>query len=339
LENSSPDDIQTRIENLISSALPSLNPPFVANVDVSSTTEDSTTITWSTNVPAYGAVSYGPEEDFAKTKLYSAIVSEGDSKGTGHKVTLTGLTPNTVYHFAIKSFVFQQIPGVTEDATFITKAPSIQAQVLEVTKDSFHVVWTSTEKTSSIVEYRRAGAAEFNKKTDDTLATTHDVLIDNLAPTANYEVKVSGVTAEGNLVGAKQNLTVTTRQDIPPVITSFKVNSALVPGGTNRIQTVVTWDTDEAATSIVHYEEGSGASDTALANKQEDENLTLSHVIVLTDLKPGTIYRFQIESTDNSGNITKLPVRTIITPQQGQSIVDVIVKNFGDTFKFLNPTR
>ena len=48
----------------------------------------------------------------------------------------------------------------------------------------------------------------------------------------------------------------------------------------------------------------------------------------LTSFKPGTVYRFQISSTDSAGNIVKPPIRTIITPRQNESIVDVIFKNF-----------
>ena len=118
------------------------------------------------------------------------------------------------------------------------------------------------------------------------------------------------------------------------------MDSALVPGRTDRTQTIVSWKTDEPATSAVYYEEGSGSPDKSLANKQEDKDtLVENHTVLLTSLKPGTIYRFQISSADDAGNTTTLPIRTIITPKQNQSIVDVIFKNFDDTFKFIRSSQ
>jgi hypothetical protein len=52
-------------------------------------------------------------------------------------------------------------------------------------------------------------------------------------------------------------------------------------------------------------------------------------------LKPGTIYRLKVTSSDDSGNLGSFGPRTIITPQQTASITDIIFKNFEDSFKFL----
>jgi hypothetical protein len=46
-----------------------------------------------------------------------------------------------------------------------------------------------------------------------------------------------------------------------------------------------------------------------------------------------------VESTDGAGNTVKPPVRTIVTPAQTASIMDIIFKNFDDTFKFINNIR
>ena len=41
----------------------------------------------------------------------------------------------------------------------------------------------------------------------------------------------------------------------------------------------------------------------------------------------------------SAGNLSKLPVRTIITPKQNESIVDIIFKNFDQTCNFLGNVR
>ncbi|MDI6717591.1 MAG: hypothetical protein QMD86_00880, partial [Patescibacteria group bacterium] len=65
------------------------------------------------------------------------------------------------------------------------------------------------------------------------------------------------------------------------------------------------------------------------------DSYTTNHSIILTNLKPGTIYQVKVISNDMSGNKTIFGPRTIITPRQTESIFDVIFKNFEDTFKFL----
>ena len=89
----------------------------------------------------------------------------------------------------------------------------------------------------------------------------------------------------------------------------------------------------------MYYEEGSGSATGTLANKQEDFEFTKNHVVILATLKPGTVYRFTVESIDDANNITKPPIRTIITPKKIESIVDVIMKNFDQTFNFINNVR
>ena len=118
----------------------------------------------------------------------------------------------------------------------------------------------------------------------------------------------------------------------------MKIDNALVPGRDDRAQTTVSWKTDELSTSVVYYEEGSGQMNGKkyLANKVTDSgSLTTGHTIILSSLKPGQVYRIQIESTDQSGNTNLSSARTIVIPQQSESITDIIFKNFEDSFKFL----
>lgn len=160
-------------------------------------------------------------------------------------------------------------------------------------------------------------------------------------PATTYRVRAYGLTKDGNPINSRNDLVVTTIQDVtPPTISNFKVENTLVPGRNDKIQTVVSWKTDEPSSSVVYYDEGSGSTKKELTNKQEDNSeLTETHVVILTNLKPGTIYRFQVASTDDANNTSKLPIRTIITPRQTESVVDVIFKNFDDTFRFINSSQ
>jgi len=72
-------------------------PPTVTEVSVSKTEETGATITWVTNEPATSQVEYGPSETYGKTSQLDKQLN------TNHSITLTGLEPNTLYHFKVKS--------------------------------------------------------------------------------------------------------------------------------------------------------------------------------------------------------------------------------------------
>jgi hypothetical protein len=71
-------------------------PPVIDNVSTSSATENSIVISWTTSEPATSIVNYGKEVDYGLT-------ASSDEFTTQHSLTLTGLEPNTPYHFQVTS--------------------------------------------------------------------------------------------------------------------------------------------------------------------------------------------------------------------------------------------
>ncbi|MBI5078225.1 MAG: fibronectin type III domain-containing protein, partial [Candidatus Yonathbacteria bacterium] len=332
---------QKEIEAAIESILPSLVPPFVSKPQIKDITESGATITFKTNIKAFPVVVYADDVSYDETKdnPYTSEISATTEKTTDHSLTVTGLKGNTKYHIQARAFSLPKVIGKSADVTFITKASKISGSIVERKKDSFTVVWTTEEPTSSIVEYKNVKSGITERKADDAKKTSHSMKIENLPPGTTYEVNISGMTEQGNIAEAGGSLSVTTSRDVtPPAIAGFKVDNALIPGRTDRIQTIVSWTTDEPANSTAYYEEGTGvAGDTKeLANKNAElASYTVTHSIILPSLKPGTIYRLKVTSSDDSGNLGSFGPRTIITPQQTASITDIIFKNFEDSFKFL----
>ena len=332
------EQFQNEIESTIASILPSLVAPFIEKPSITDITESSATISFKTNVKSYPVVSYATDAlyDATKDNPYSGEVSDSTTKSLDHTIKLVGLSSNTKYHIMAKAFSLPQVVGKSEDITFTTEASKVQASITGVKNNAFTVIWTTDEPTSSIVEYKNLKTGISNKVVDDSKDVSHSINIENLTPGTDYEVSVSGINALGNLVQGGSLIRVRTSIDVtPPVITNIKVDNALVAGRADKVQTIISWITDEPSDSTVYYQEGSGSPDKELANKQVSLELTKNHTVILTSFKPGTVYRFQISSTDSAGNMTKPPIRTIITPRQNESIVDVIFKNFDDTFNFM----
>jgi PKD repeat protein len=107
---------------------PDTTPPVIKNVSASSETETGAVITWSTNEPGSSQVEYG------KTTGYG-LTATSDELATAHSITLSGLEPNTVYHYRVKSKDKAGNEASSTDGTFITsqeKSPySLELQSLE----------------------------------------------------------------------------------------------------------------------------------------------------------------------------------------------------------------
>lgn len=329
-------NLLNKLQDILESALPSISPPSIANPQVTDITEQTATVTWTTNIKAYGLVDYSNEKDYA-TSTYASEVSDLDATSKDHSIKLINLMPATKYHYSARSFVFPQVVGKSPDLTFTTKAGAITPQILDVKTDSFRVIWTTQNLTNSIIDYTDRKTGRTYTQKDASYTTKHDVSAENLVSGDTYDVKAYGYDKDGTLVSMAGTVSVTPALDtVPPNVTSLRIDSNLVPGRTDIIQSLVSWKTDKPSTSVVTYEEGSGAADQPLKNKvQNDTGFVKDHVVILPSLKPSTIYRIQVSSTDQAGNTLTLPIRTIVTPQQTESIIDIIFKNFSDTFNFV----
>jgi hypothetical protein len=112
----------------IQSPPPDTTPPVIKDVSTLSTTETGSVIIWTTNEPGSSQVEYG------KTTEYG-LTTSSDELTTNHSITLTGLEPNTAYHYQVKSKDKAGNEAASIDNTFVTtqeKSPySMELQSLE----------------------------------------------------------------------------------------------------------------------------------------------------------------------------------------------------------------
>ena len=331
-------DLQNKIEHIIESALPSLSPPAISTPVVDAITQDSATVSWGTNIKAYTVLDYTDDVSYQKDHAYNAELSDIQTASTTHSLSLKNLLPNTTYHMSVHSFIFPQVVSKTPDFTFTTKAGPIAAQILDVKTDSFRVLWATDAGASSAIDYTDLATRVTQTISNKVQSKQHDLTAPNLPPGHTYSVRAYGYSVNGNQISTNLPLQVTTRVDkTDPLITSLRIDSNLIPGRTDIVQSIISWKTDKPSTSAVYYQEGVGAANIVLKNKIEnDTGFVQDHVVLVPNLKPSTIYRIQVSSTDQSGNTLLLPVRSIVTPQQSESIVDIIFKNFSSTFNFIH---
>jgi hypothetical protein len=264
-----------------------------------------------------------------------------NTKTLDHSLSLSGLAPNTTYHVMAESFSIPGVFGKSSDVAFTTAATKVAAQISKITPNSFEVSWTSDAQTNSVVQYKDLSTGITQTITDDTLVTLHSMDVANLLPAHSYSVAVSGVTASGNTFAAAAPVTVRTTQDTtPPVISNLKIQTIIDPQSPNVAQAIVGWNTDKPANSVIRYDQGIGTPTSTFGHTIEDlTSFTTDHVAIIPNLTPGGVYRIQISSTDEASNTATLPSQTFVVSQQSQSILDVILNNFENTFQFLQNVK
>ena len=83
---------------------------------------------------------------------------------------------------------------------------------------------------------------------------------------------------------------------------------------------VITWTTDEAATSQVVY----GLTTACGSATAEDTNLVSSHTVTLSGLTAGTSYNFKVKSKDAGGNESVSEDYTLVTSKAGTLVGGII---------------
>jgi len=116
------------------SSLADTTPPLITNVSARDFTETATTITWSTDEPATSQVEYG------MTISYGSTTPLDESLVTSHSVSLSGLEPNTTYHFKVRSKDSSGNEAISGNYTSTTITPATPMPVGGVL--SGDVTWT-----------------------------------------------------------------------------------------------------------------------------------------------------------------------------------------------------
>jgi hypothetical protein len=89
-------------------------PPVISNITVTNITTTGATVSWTTDEASNSQVVYGT------TASYGSASALNSSLVTAHTVTVTGLSANTIYHFAVKSQDASSNLATSSDGTFTT---------------------------------------------------------------------------------------------------------------------------------------------------------------------------------------------------------------------------
>jgi hypothetical protein len=281
---------------------------------------------------------------YGETTSYGGSLSTTVSQDESNQsFRLTGLADGTKYHYR---FIMEDSEGeeyYSDDYSDLETLPRPQisnVRLQEITgtaQPALLVTWESNTEISSIITYYPQGqpAQAQDNVNVNLISGEHKMLLKGLLPETNYVLTVKGRDKVGNEASSSlQNFTTAT-DTRPPLMNNLKVSGSIKGAGEEaQAQLVVTWNTDEAATSQVEFGEGSGSSYSQ--RTQQDANLTFNHLVVIPNLSPQKVYHLRAISKDSVGNETYSVDTVTITPKATENALDLVIKNLTEAFGFLS---
>ena len=261
-------------------------------------------VSWATDEAASSQVEFGVTSSYgSSTAVDAALV-------TGHSVTLGSLASGTLYHYRVKSRDAAGNLAVGVDRTFTTTAdttaPVISSVGVVPSLSGGVVSWATDEAASSQVEFGVTSSYGSSTAVDAALVTGHSVTLGSLASGTLYHYRVKSRDAAGNLAVGVDRMFTTTADTTAPVISSVGVVPSLSGG-------VVSWATDEAASSQVEY----GLTSSYGSSTAVDAALVTGHSVTSGSLASGTLYHYRVKSRDAAGNLAVGVDRTFTTHGDG----------------------
>ncbi len=283
---------------------------------------------------------YGKSTSFGGMKEVNTATTE-----TTYTAELIGLDDGVKYYYKINTFDADGNEYEGNIYAFETlPRPRISTvrlqQVSNTAQSTVLVSWNTNTEVSSIVTYwppNDTGAA----REEVSVALTkgeHKIIVRGLLPNADYVLQVKGRDKIGNEATSEVQHFTTAEDTRPPEMAGVQVEGQTVPAvaGTaqeSSAQLIVTWNTDEPATSQVEFGEGTG---TAYSQKtQEDEKLTLNHLVIISNLTPSRVYHLRAMSKDKAFNLGQSVDTVTITPKATDNALNLVITNLGEVFGFM----
>jgi hypothetical protein len=316
-------------------------PPEVKDVRISNLGINSATVNFTTKNASGVRIYYGPTTAFGGVREIATSKLE-----TSYSVQLDNLEDGTKYSYRINTFdeEGEEYPGTILDFETMPR-PKVSnilvQQVARTAQSTLLVTWESNTAITSIVTFHPENNPELMQDIVDLDLTkgNHRMVIRGLLPSTNYILRVRGKDVIGN-EAVSENLMVTTSTDTrPPQISNLNIESTNISilertSSTTSSQLIVTWTTDEPATSQVEF--GEGTSDTYTQLTQEDKNLSYNHVVIISGLTPSKVYHLRAISRDSSANESRSVDTVTITPRATDSAFNLVITTLQDAFRFLN---
>jgi len=300
-------------------------PPAISGVTVSSVTDTTAIITWTTDETSTSQVEYGTTTAYGTTTTLDATLVNS------HRVTLSVLSPNTTYHYRVRSKDAANNEAISADGVFTTAAtPDITPPVITVAPASTPnstgavITWTTNEVSTSQVEHGTTTAYGSTTLLDASLVTSHGVTLRGLIPNTTYHYRVKSKDASGN-EKVSTDYTFSTSASVAP---TTPTNLSPVGGATDISLTPTlrssafsdpdAGDTHAASQWQITTTLGNYIPPAKIYDSEVDTSNLIQIVVPAGLLKANTTYYWRVRYQDSYGNWSGWSTETSFTTIEGQ---------------------
>ena len=279
------------------------------------------------------------EGDLAGYKIYygTAPGSYGVPINVGKQTsyTITGLSNNT-YYFAVTAYdTSMNESGFSSEVPFEVLNSDVSPPVLsdmavgDISSTEATITWSTDKNATSRVEYGITSSYGSFSQTNTVLTASHNRPLSNLAPSTTYNYRVISIDVAGN-TAISGNFTFTTASAVDTIAPAL---SAITSSSVSSTSAIITWSTNEGATSRVEY----GATTSYGSFSQTSITFTSRHGRSLDDLAPSTTYNYRVISADTAGNIAKSGNFTFTTTAafDSQSLINNLAVASGKPYEVI----
>lgn len=303
---------------------------------VTNITLTNATVSFSTASIVNSVLHYGTTSDYGKQ-----IKESSGSFTTNHVLLLSDLTPGTTYHVQVVAEDEFGTKIQSDDYEINTlpdpRVKSVSLKNLTATEATV-VIEANTEVSAQVSYYTNEpvvilGTKPGERRVEGSTAKSpaHEIKLRGLVGDALYYYLVILEDKFGNRSETGENVFSTAKDSDSPKLSSPRVEQSGAPQGQNdKVQMIVSWQTDEPASSQVFYIPGR-FDEQAAAKTPESTSLVTNHFVIL-ELRPSTTYSIQAASRDNSGNVGKSQVVTVLTPKRRRTIFQFVIERLNETF-------
>ena len=276
------------------SSLSNLAPqPTISNIQTSNITSTSVIISWTTDQQSSSQVNYG------LSAAYGGVATNGGPPVTAHSVPVSGLNAGTTYYFDVVSANTAGISATSAGNTFttaqLTNSPPPNVGYVAfwgINNSGVTISWSTDVPANTQLAYGTTPALGQLTPVQSALTNSHGVVLTGLNSGTTYYFVAQSTGANGATgQSTTYSFTTTGTQTTPaPVISNVLV------GNITNTSATITWTTDQASSSQVHY----GVTTTYTLSSTLDPTLVTAHSVTLTNLSPGTTYDFDVMSSNSS---------------------------------------
>ncbi len=279
-------------------------PLAVSEIQATALTSSSALLVWTTSTLADSQIEYG------LTTSYGSHSTIDTSLGLAHAELLRNLSPETTYHYRVKSRDAAGSLVVSDDQTFRTLAapqttlslashPTIShVTVSAETTSAATIGWMTDKLADSQVEYGVSDTYGLESTLATSFATAHVVVLSDLEAGTTYHYRIRTTDAGGRLTLSDDHTFTTSAVSVGGSSITLPSIGEIETSALTASSALIRWVVSVPTSAQVEY----GLTSSYGSNSTLDASLSLTHETLLTGLTPDTTYHYRVKSIDVSGN-------------------------------------